>query len=769
MNARAHHQSLLVPIIQATDVARFGRKAFGLSSLMRAGAPVPTGFVIPVSVFRDHIDNIREEDFTLPDMASAVLAAPLSPELTLALREALTALMPGAIAVRSSATIEDSQSASFAGIFATVLDVRDLRALQDAVRQVWASACSDIVSKYRGARAADTGDIDVAVIVQKQLEPSASGVAFSKDPLGVSGAIYVEWVRGLGEALVSGERIDGRCWLTDAGDILRSDWLSDRPGSDPNAPSLRELASVVKTAQSAVEAADGVDVEWAIENDRVYALQARPITIHNATAHASPVVPWQLPGIPTGGWTDDQRSKFDLWDEYNPRAIYPLEFDLWMAHIWQASIDMLDRNGRGPSIYAHTVSLDEVPIAIDPAGRVAHMRDHRLPKLPNLEEALALAAALSAKVPSERTLSAISRPELLQLIFQLSEAHAQINVTRLLHMSDWIDGERNSVACMTSALKRDVAQQELDDLATGIEHQTAKMQKRFRSLLSRRDIGNSDSTLTEFVKDFGHFEFDGTMIFDEPDIVLKQVECASSETSVDDTKSAVDRSSDRATALLTEVQDAVNRAALASAIDDYRKWYALRENSKTEINLLKVPIRRACNALAQSLNEIGLWNRSDDIRLATSGELQRLVHLEPLAPHLPERRRALMSWKLNKSWLPESFLKQGLWSENGVFRAEAGGPGVGEGPARLIESPDQFANVQTGDIVVARATNPIWTQLFGRIAGIVVENGSRLSHAAVTAREFGLPAVVGANGIFETLKQGERIRIDGNVGEVRRI
>jgi pyruvate,water dikinase len=99
----------------------------------------------------------------------------------------------------------------------------------------------------------------------------------------------------------------------------------------------------------------------------------------------------------------------------------------------------------------------------------------------------------------------------------------------------------------------------------------------------------------------------------------------------------------------------------------------------------------------------------------------------------------------------------------------SGSPGVADGPARIVHGPDQFGEVLQGDVVIARSTNPVWTQLFNRIAAIVVENGSRLSHAAIVAREVGIPAVVGILGVLDIVRDGEQLRVDGTAGEVIRL
>jgi pyruvate,water dikinase len=95
-------------------------------------------------------------------------------------------------------------------------------------------------------------------------------------------------------------------------------------------------------------------------------------------------------------------------------------------------------------------------------------------------------------------------------------------------------------------------------------------------------------------------------------------------------------------------------------------------------------------------------------------------------------------------------------------------PGVARGRARIIRDPRR-AEIQPGDILIAERTDPGWIMLFAAAAGVVVERGSLLSHAAIVAREMQLPAIVAARGVMEWLKDGELIEIDGSAGTIIRI
>jgi pyruvate,water dikinase len=101
-----------------------------------------------------------------------------------------------------------------------------------------------------------------------------------------------------------------------------------------------------------------------------------------------------------------------------------------------------------------------------------------------------------------------------------------------------------------------------------------------------------------------------------------------------------------------------------------------------------------------------------------------------------------------------------------IIRGFPGAPGVIEGPARVIVSHEDFPTLKTGDILVCPYTSPAWTPIFPKIKGVVTDSGGMLTHAAITAREYGIPAVVGTWVATATIKNGDIIRINGNEGTV---
>jgi pyruvate,water dikinase len=96
----------------------------------------------------------------------------------------------------------------------------------------------------------------------------------------------------------------------------------------------------------------------------------------------------------------------------------------------------------------------------------------------------------------------------------------------------------------------------------------------------------------------------------------------------------------------------------------------------------------------------------------------------------------------------------------------AASPGVFEGPARVVRSVKEIADVEPGDVLVATVTSPAWVPIFSKIGAAVTDIGGIMSHAAIVAREYGMPAVVGTGNATARIKTGDRIRVDGGEGVV---
>jgi len=125
-----------------------------------------------------------------------------------------------------------------------------------------------------------------------------------------------------------------------------------------------------------------------------------------------------------------------------------------------------------------------------------------------------------------------------------------------------------------------------------------------------------------------------------------------------------------------------------------------------------------------------------------------------------------LDFPYNALWgFPEKFYREAPQT-TGDLQGLAASPGIAEGTARYVGSLEDFDQVQKGEILVCQMTNPAWVVLFTKIAGLVTDAGGAVSHPAVVAREFGIPAVVGTSNATERIKTGDRVRVNGATGVV---
>ena len=125
-----------------------------------------------------------------------------------------------------------------------------------------------------------------------------------------------------------------------------------------------------------------------------------------------------------------------------------------------------------------------------------------------------------------------------------------------------------------------------------------------------------------------------------------------------------------------------------------------------------------------------------------------------------------LDFPYNALWgFPEKFYREAP-KTTGDLQGLAASPGIAEGTARYVGSLDDFDQVQKGEILICQMTNPAWVVLFTKIAGLVTDAGGAVSHPAVVAREFGIPAVVGTSNATERIKTGDRVRVNGATGVV---
>jgi phosphohistidine swiveling domain-containing protein len=211
--------------------------------------------------------------------------------------------------------------------------------------------------------------------------------------------------------------------------------------------------------------------------------------------------------------------------------------------------------------------------------------------------------------------------------------------------------------------------------------------------------------------------------------------------------------------------DARLRIGLRLAANVMHRWLRLRERARDAV-------ARQTHALRLAVREVGCRAAAAG-DLAVANDVFYLDYDELFTPALhaakvPERRRErerLRAIHLPRAfelrWEPVDVAKGALTALSGLGVS----PGVVEGPARVVTDGDA-AFLEPGEILVAHVTDVGWTSLFTWAAAVVTDIGGTLSHAAIVAREIGIPCVVGTEHATQALRTGQRVRVDGTAGTV---
>ncbi len=222
------------------------------------------------------------------------------------------------------------------------------------------------------------------------------------------------------------------------------------------------------------------------------------------------------------------------------------------------------------------------------------------------------------------------------------------------------------------------------------------------------------------------------------------------------------------------------KAALVRwAVRRYRTLGGLREAPKFTVIRIFGIVRQALLASGQELVADGQLSRPDDLFFLDMEALQDIARQQAVSPahrDVIRRKRETRAVEMRRQRLPRLLLSDGraFYDElppsdeagAGLLTGEPVSPGVVEGPARVLFDP-HTTQLQPGEILVCPGTDPAWTPLFLSAGGLVMEVGGMMTHGAVVAREYGIPAVVGVHQATGRIQTGQRLRVDGSSGRVQ--
>jgi rifampicin phosphotransferase len=744
-------------------------------------------------------------------------------QITNKILKAYRELGNGGVAVRSSATAEDLPEAAFAGQQETFLNVLGEEELINAVRACWISLWSERALLYRSRQNLDQKAVKLAVVVQKMIEADAAGVMFTANPVtGMRDELTIDASPGLGEAVVGGlvtpdhYVVNKRRFLVKEKQlgkrevIIRAkkeggiEEIKETPESiNAFVLSPRALRELSQTGVS-IERHYGMpqDIEWAWVQDnsktgKFYILQSRPMTALPEPLTVSGSMRMVIPMLA------------EMW----PSRPYPLDMTTFTGAIERAIggllTSMIGKSAPNPDesfIEEDGVVLEFQPPQVHPSLSMFYMpfltiwrtRYYDLSHWdddPLLTQYIAKARALE-----KRDLQSLSWTENIEIISDalallpramelrqryLPKAISGLGVLRLLLS---IVRRSNEFGTLVSGVKTKTTKtnEALEDLAKQIRDNQALKdlfnvtdQKSLPSALKDTEAGQAFlARFEQFLSEYGHRETALTISQpawkDRPENVLAILRVlAEGEAQKPESYNAWQKKRDDLLAH-SILGTRLLRGLFLKSLTNARYLFQIREDTHFYATMVQPTVRRVALDLGKRLVQIGAIDGIEEVFHLKFDELKAFGEPWPPTKQTIEKIRSLVTSRKDKRETltskpmvdPRLLTITAPLKDGVLLKGTSGSPGIAQGPARIVRDVSEFGKLRAGDVLIAPVTNPAWTPLFQRAAAVVVDTGGLASHAAIVAREYGIPAVMGTLKGTKELEDGQWVQVDGSRGLV---
>ncbi|MGR6922330.1 PEP/pyruvate-binding domain-containing protein [[Actinomadura] parvosata] len=729
------------------------------------------------------------------------------------------------VAVRSSATAEDLPDMSFAGQQDTYLNIRG-DALLDAVRRCWASLWNPRAIAYRDQNGVPHDDVALAVVVQELVDADAAGVMFTADPLtGARDQTVINASWGLGESVVGGQVTPdtikvsgGEVIETRTGDKAVMTVRVDGGTEERPVPAELRAAPVLDDAQALELAALGarvqalygtpMDVEWTRRAGTFAIVQARPITGLKPRLEE---------------WNDSLKGDY-LWTGGNlgeaiPDVMTPITWSYVRIFIQEAmsasTLPGLDLVGNiGGRFYMNLSVLHSIAAAMGMKSRLGVV-DQVFGKIPPglevplvpvsrwelIRKAVPMAIRLRRRVARHlkhmrafladsprrceelrERVAATTTPAALAELWEREIAPHLVTSSQMLEAAGRQGGA--TLVYTRDRLRKMMGEVDAEAMLTGVnaDGELASM----GPVMGLSRLARGEITREEFARRYGHrgpHEFEVSIPRPGEDPAWIDAQLAGLRDLRAGTEALLERQAkarEQAWARFAQRYPG-KEAAMRERV---RRWNAVvrdRETARSE-NIRAFWVLRAFTVRAGELTGAGA-----DVFFLHLPELLALLRGDrSVLDKAPVRRAtyehyaalppypALIVGRFDPvRWAADPGRRADLYDARGATTPVSdtvtgfpGAPGVVEGVARVIAGPEEGERLKPGEILVTTLTNVGWTPMFPRAAAVVTDMGAPLSHASIVARELGIPAVVGTGNATMRLRDGDRVRVDGERGTV---
>ena len=787
------------------SAAAAGGKASSLHQLLAAGFPVPPGFVVPAEADLNHIEG----------------------EL-----EAAVATLGGyPLAARSSAQLEDLLAASFAGQYTTRLEIPNLPALVEAIAACRASAGNDNVVSYLHKDGFGKSHARVSVLVQKIVDASVAGVAFSIHPhTGREEHALVECCQGLGDRLVSGHTTPTQYVMRlEDGSVLER-----QAGAEDallGAETLHQLCCYALELQAHFGTPQ--DIEWALDRaGQLWILQSRPITrIHwrrdideftNANFRDGGVAARVCTPLMYSLYRDafqESMQKYFVAIKVLPRKAPPRVWinmfygrPYWSASAVKEVLSKVpgydeqrfdqdlgiqkDYGNAGPArtpINLRTV-VAAIPVAVALEG--GFRRQLRITEnygqsfLPKEAHHLSLAESFST-IPDGEFFSMV-----LEVLRFHEQAESDFFTTVYNHVNYQTDFEK-LLARMSRATGEPISSLSLMSGLLDVTY--LNIQRGFVKLVHTGKEHGMESAawngaLAEFLRTNSHHG-DAELDISAPrwgerperikqiveDVLHSGIEPRDAEATAREQFELYSAEVRRVIAILR--RNPWHRLRFGRAfrkrLNTARTYASRREQMREYSTRAGCVVRRYALEAGRRLHRQGWLSQEEDVFMLHTDELKAIAQQREDKTRIlavTEFRRLMYRGyrmleppgELGRAITADTTAAPVVESSNQVLlKGTACSAGRVTARARVVTTLAECNGLQPCEILVTRSADPAWTLVLGLVSGVVTEVGGLLSHVAVIGREYGLPTVLNVPGATQIIKTGQRLEVDGTHGTVR--
>jgi len=868
-----------------STAAQVGGKGHNLARLHRYGFQIPAGGVLTSMVYRDFLESngLSDHIFAVASIKAESVLDPAIEKTLTEIREKISngqiseiciqdlsrqltflKLVDKPVAVRSSATAEDSLKASFAGVHESFLNIKGLENIIKAIKDCYASLWTPRAVAYRRKMGLTDDEVAASVVIMELVPAVASGVAFSCDPrTGRRDRIAISANFGLGESVVSGA-VEPDEYLLDSR-ILLPKILGKKIGSKKqytrsrsengtelvssginkqqvlNDSRITELGLLTLRVYEAL--GSGIvhqDMEWAFDGSKFVVLQARPVTnlrepsfpeiagqpVIWSNANLKDVMPqvqstitWSLiscmlprmmsaslqaagyPVPPGINWVRlyKGRGYFNLsalqWGFYDSMGFLPGKTNEFLG-------------GHQPEI--------KVP-AGNPLGGLKGMKRgirqiyylFNILRIQTSAEKIFKDIREKADSWNQLDFCSMNEKELILILSEMRKKYVEFGPSYMIlgssasapleMLARTLDADfpgrgyslANGLLAGTSE-KMTSAQHgyRLMELAQTAKRDDAArnyfMAEHFNSTEYRNEIPESSQfriEFEEFLKDFGHrgvYESDliNPRWREDPGYLLENVRAELlSPGYADHRKAQAEKRNEAELEIKEKLKWGFQRIKINIWVKQARKGAEMREMARSVLVKPSESSRLVLQDIGRRLVDKGILKEKTDVYHCALPEIIDILagHWDGTGLKILVEDRKRVREELSKLEPPDVIIDdvpQLPIQHHEVHGTVLSGLGVAAGraggSARLIRHPGENSKLLAGDVLVAPSTDPGWTPMFLRAKAVVMEIGGYLSHGAIVAREYGIPAVVNVPGVMKSLKDGEQLMVDGDEGKVYR-